>query len=118
MCFIGAGVYFFITVPLCKAWDAKTKRDYGKRKDSILSREYPHWRQKLYLLNKEDRLKVAAALEEQEHQARAMVPHTKEEIEAELEFRRQTKELYRKNGWGEPPLPSFDVYPGPSQRKT
>jgi hypothetical protein len=101
------GVHFFIVTPVAKAWDARTKRNYAKLRQSILDRDDPLWRHKVHLLTKEDQ-KLS---EEQERQERAMVPRTREEIAARMEFYRQAKELYRKNGWGEPPI-SFDVHPG------
>jgi hypothetical protein len=111
MSFIVVGVYFFIVAPICKARDARTKKNYANLKDSILSREDPFWRQKLHLLTKEDQ-KLS---EEQEHQERAMIPRTHEEVVARMEFEGQVKELYRKNGWGEPPI-SFEVFPGVPKR--
>jgi hypothetical protein len=107
MLFVIVGAHFFIFVPIRKAFEARSKRNYESLRQSILNREDPLWRHKLHLLTKGDQ-KLS---EEQERQERAMMPQTHEEIVARAEFYRQAKELYRKNGWGEPPI-SFEVYPG------
>ena len=107
MLFVIIGVHFFVIVPIGKAMENRRKRNYEDLRQRILNREDPFWRQKLRLLTKEDQ----RLSEEQERQERAMMPRTHEEILERMKFYAEAKELYRKNGWGEPPI-SFDVHPG------
>jgi hypothetical protein len=103
----GIGAHFLITKPLCRACDAIKRREYEKRRESILSREDVAWRRKVQRLTKEDQ-ELSARIEQQERDAQ---PKTHEDFVQLLNNEAQVQEIHRKEGLGVPNS-SFGVHPG------